>query len=150
MAELLSSVDISFLAPLVEQYNGRNRSSLLPFLHQAQDLYGWLPREVLETIGKTLRVPLAEIHGVVEFYTMFYTEPTAKRVIRVCEDLACTRAGAQQVMDTISDKLGLHHGETSADGSVTYECIPCLGMCEHAPCALDGEKPAGSLTLRNR
>lgn len=146
MAALTSSVDLSLLAPLVEKYNGRSRSALLPFLHQSQELYGWLPRAVLETIGKTLRVPLAEIHGVVEFYTMFYTEPTAKRVIRVCEDLACTRAGAQSVMDTISDKLGIHHGETSADGSVTYECVPCLGMCEHAPCALNGEKPAGSLT----
>ncbi len=149
MAELLSSVDLSLLAPLVKKYNGRSRSSLLPFLHQAQALYGWLPRDVLETIGKTLRVPLADIHGVVEFYTMFYTKPTAKRVIRVCEDLACTRAGAQQVMDTISDKLGIHHGETSADGSVTYECVPCLGMCEHAPCALNGETPAGSLTPEN-
>ena len=149
MAELQSSVDLSLLSPLVEQYNGRSRTDLLPFLHQAQALYGWLPREVLETIGKTLRVPLADIHGVVEFYTMFYTKPTAKRVIRVCEDLACTRAGAQQVMDAISEKLGLCHGETSDDGSITYECVTCLGMCEHAPAALNGEKPAGSLTPDN-
>ncbi|MFQ5421961.1 MAG: NAD(P)H-dependent oxidoreductase subunit E, partial [Anaerolineae bacterium] len=146
MAALQLSVDLSLLTPLVEKYNGRSRSDLLPFLHEAQALYGWLPREVLETIGKTLRVPLADIHGVVEFYTMFYTAPTARRVVRVCADLACSHAGGQQVMDAVSAKLGLHHGETSAGGSVTYECVTCLGMCEHAPAALNGDQPAGSLT----
>jgi NADH-quinone oxidoreductase subunit F len=144
-----TTVDLSLLDPLIAKYNGRSRSALLPFLHQSQAIYGWLPRPVLETIGKTLRVPLADIHGVVEFYTMFYTKPTAKRVIRVCEDLACTRAGAQQIMNTLSAKLGLHHGETSADGRITFECVPCLGMCEHAPAALNGEKPAGSLSPEN-
>ncbi|MCA9929614.1 MAG: NAD(P)H-dependent oxidoreductase subunit E [Anaerolineales bacterium] len=149
MTTTSTSVDLSLLTPLVEKYNGRSRTDLLPFLHEAQALYGWLPREVLETIGKTLRVPLADIHGVVEFYTMFYNEPTAKHVIRVCEDVACARAGAQQVKDAVSAKLGLQHGETSADGSITYECVTCLGMCEHAPVALNGEKPAGSLTPDN-
>ena len=61
------SVDLALLTPLLERYNGRSREALLPFLHQAQDIYGWLPPDVQEAIGKTLRVPLAEIHGVVEF-----------------------------------------------------------------------------------
>lgn len=137
--------DLSLLEPLLAEYNGRKRDALLPLLHKAQAIYGWLPRDVQEAIGKTLRVPLADIHGVVEFYTMFYGEPTAKRVIRVCEDSACSLAGGKQVMATIEAQLGLHHGETAADSSVTYEHVPCLGMCELAPCALDGEKPAGEL-----
>lgn len=146
MTTAVQTVDLAQLTPLLEKYNGRKRDALLPLLHKAQAIYGWLPPEVQEAIGKTLRVPLADIHGVIEFYTMFYNEPTAKRVIRVCEDSACSLAGCKSVMTAIEQKLGLHHGETAADGSVTYEHVPCLGMCELAPAALNGERPAGNLS----
>ncbi|MCA9933013.1 MAG: NAD(P)H-dependent oxidoreductase subunit E, partial [Anaerolineales bacterium] len=68
----MTAPDLTLLTPLLERYNGRSRDALLPLLHDAQALYGWLPREVQEAISRTLRVPLADIHGVVEFYTMFY------------------------------------------------------------------------------
>ena len=128
----------------VSKHGGR--AQLLPALHKAQELYGWLPREVQEAISIALHIPLADIHGVIEFYTMFYGEPTAKRVIRVCEDPACTLANGGAVIQAMEEKLGLQHGETNADRSITFEKVPCLGMCELAPCALDGEKPAGELT----
>ena len=118
-------------------------------MHQTQEIYGWLPPEAQEAIGKTLRVPLAEIHGVIEFYTMLYNEPTARRVVRVCEDLACSQEGSHAVIQAIEEATGLAPGETSADGSLTFEAVPCLGMCEHAPCALNGDRPAGSLTPKN-
>lgn len=146
MTHASSSVDLSLLSPLRERFKGRRRDALLPMLHEAQKIYGWLPREVQQAIGETLRVPLADVHGVIEFYTMFYNQPTARRVVRVCEDPACSLAGAGGVMAAIEAKLGLRHGETSADGTVSYEHVPCLGMCEHAPAALNGDKPAGSLT----
>ena len=146
MTDVTTSVALSLLPPILERYNGRSRHALLPLLHEAQELYGWLPREVQQAIGRTLRVPLADIHGVIEFYTMFYNQPTAKRVIRVCEDAACQRRGAADVMTAIEGQLGLQPGQTSADGSVTYEHVPCLGLCEHGPAALNGTQPAGSLT----
>ncbi|MFQ5399324.1 MAG: NAD(P)H-dependent oxidoreductase subunit E [Anaerolineae bacterium] len=146
MSEATASIDLTPLAPVLEKYHGRSRDALLPLLHEAQSVYGWLPREVQETIGQTLRVPLADIHGVIEFYTMFYNRPTAKRVVRVCEDAACQLGGAKRVMAAVEEQLGLKHGETSTDGRVTYEHVPCLGMCEHAPAALDGVRPAGRLT----
>jgi NADH-quinone oxidoreductase subunit F len=142
-------IDLDHLAPVLEKYHGRSphpRSLLLPLLHEAQALYGWLPEAVQRQISDTLRVPLAEIHGVIEFYTMFYNEPTAKRVIRVCESPSCRLQGSTAVMEAIEQQLGLRHGETSADGTITYEKVPCLGMCEHGPNALDGDKTAGRLT----
>lgn len=142
-----ASIDLSLLDPILAKYNGRRREALLPLLHEAQALYGWLPRDVQQAIGKTLRVPLADIHGVIEFYTMFYNEPMAKKVIRVCEDVACQLAGCEAIHEAIQQKLGLAHGEMNADGSVAYERVPCLGMCEHAPNALNGERPAGDLTV---
>jgi NADH-quinone oxidoreductase subunit F len=143
------TVDLTQLNPLLEKYNGRSREALLPFLHQAQDIYGWLPPAVQEAIGKTLRVPLADIHGVIEFYTMLYNEPTARQVIRVCEDLACSQLGSHTLIEAISEATGLEPGETREDGNLTLEVVPCLGMCEHAPCGLNGERPAGSLTVDN-
>jgi len=119
---------------------------LLPALHKAQELYGWLPEQVQIEIGKALRVPLADIHGVVEFYTMFYNQPTAHRVIRVCQDSACWLAGCSEVAQALEEKLGLKPGETSSDGAITYEHVPCLGMCEVAPVALNGNQSAGHLT----
>jgi NADH-quinone oxidoreductase subunit F len=116
-------------------------------LHEAQAVYGWLPAEVQTAVSKTLRVPLADIHGVIEFYTMFYNRPMAKRVIRVCEDAACQLASCEAIHTSVSQKLGLQHGEMSVDGAIAYERVPCLGMCEHAPCGLNGERPSGDLNL---
>ncbi|MCO5189992.1 MAG: NAD(P)H-dependent oxidoreductase subunit E [Anaerolineae bacterium] len=139
-------VSLDLLQPYLDRVAHRGRTMLLPTLHYAQSLYGWLPPEVQEATSRALRVPLADIHGVIEFYTMFYSKPTAKRVIRVCEDPVCTLAGNQTVMAALENRLGLQHGETSGDGHITYEHVPCLGMCEFAPVALDGEKPVGGLT----
>ena len=144
-----ADADLSVLQPYLDEIAPQGRAMLLPALHRAQSIYGWVPRNVQEAISRALRVPQADIHGVIEFYTMFYNEPTARRVVRVCEDPACALAGADAVMDAIEDELGLHHGETSANGDrepVTYEHVPCLGMCEFAPVALNGERPAGNLS----
>ncbi|MGB0385528.1 MAG: NAD(P)H-dependent oxidoreductase subunit E [Ardenticatenaceae bacterium] len=141
-----SKVDLNALKPYLDDVAPRGRAMLLPALHYAQSLYGWLPGEVQEAVSRALRVPAADIHGVIEFYTMFYNEPTAKRVIRICEDPACHLAGGPAVMGAIEERLGLHHGDTSADGGVTYEHVPCLGMCELAPVALNGTSPAGELS----
>ncbi len=139
-------VDLTPLNAYLETVAQRGRTMLLPALHHAQSLYGWLPTEVQRTISFALRVPLADVHGVIEFYTMFYNEPTAKRVIRVCEDVSCSLNGGNQLAHEIAGQLGLKHGETTADGSITFEVVPCLGMCELAPCALNGDVPAGDLT----
>lgn len=141
-----TSVDLTLLTPLLERYNGRSRDALLPLLHEAQALYGWLPRQVQEAVSRTLRVPLADVHGVIEFYTMFYNEPTAKRVIRVCDDIACRLRGSADFIAALEARLGLQSGETSPRGSVTYERVTCLGMCEHGPNALHEDDPAGNLT----
>ncbi len=138
--------ELQALESYLEQVAGRGRTMLLPALHRAQDLYGWLPQEVQETISRALRVPLADIHGVIEFYTMFYNRPTARQVIRLCEDPACWLAGGREIMGLVEERLGLQHAETSADGAITYEHVPCLGMCELAPAGLYGSRPAGELS----
>jgi NADH-quinone oxidoreductase subunit F len=137
---------MSLLAPVKEKYSGRGRDALLPMLFDCQTLYGWIPREVQIEASETLRVPQADVHGVIEFYTMLYNKPTAKKVVRVCNDLACSLSGAEAVIVEVGRQLELSPGDTKEDMSFSFELVPCLGMCEQAPCALVGDKPAGDLT----
>jgi NADH-quinone oxidoreductase subunit F len=146
VTESSKGIDLSILSPIFEKYAGRNRDALLPILHECQDLIGWLPREVQHAIGETLRVPLADIHGVIEFYSMFYNEPKGRKIIRVCEDLACMLAGSDIVMATLENKLGLKNFQTDLANDISLEYVPCLGMCDQAPAALFGEKSAGKLS----
>ncbi|MBK8431573.1 MAG: NAD(P)H-dependent oxidoreductase subunit E [Chloroflexi bacterium] len=137
LAEIAIHEPAVALAPLehyLAQVAPHGRTMLLPALHHAQTLYGWLPREVQQAISNALRVPLADVHGVIEFYTMFYNAPTAHQVVRVCEDPACTRAGGTAVWQAIEQATGLEHGQTNPQRTLTYERVTCLGMCEHAPC----------------
>jgi NADH-quinone oxidoreductase subunit F len=134
-------LDLTPLRNYLQSVADRGRTMLLPALHHAQSLYGWLSRAVLTEISKALRVPAADVHGVVEFYSMFYNHPTAKRVVRFCEDPACSLAGADDLIKAAQERLS---DEIDA-GQVTFEKVPCLGMCEFAPAALDGERPGGDL-----
>ncbi len=130
-------VDLARLDPVLEKYAGGSRTDLLPALHDTQRVYGYLPAPALKRLGQTLRVPLADIHGVVEFYTMFYDEPVGERVIRVCTDPSCAAHGAEDVLIAACHHAGgIHPGETAEDGSVTIERVTCLGLCDQPVAAL--------------
>jgi NADH-quinone oxidoreductase subunit F len=139
------SSESSHLNAVVEKYAGRRRDALLPMLHDVQAIFGWLSRESQEVIGKTLRVPLAEIHGVIEFYSMFYNQPTPSKVIRLCEDPACHLAGADEVANAFNKAISKNNPAAGFDNPMIVEQVPCLGMCEHAPVGLMGTEPMGNL-----
>ena len=82
----MTFTEISALRTTIEPYIPLGRSGLLPALHAAQNIYGWVSEEVASEIAKALHVPLADVHGVIEFYSLFYNQPTSKYVIRVCTD----------------------------------------------------------------
>ncbi len=140
-------VDLSQLGKIIGKYQGGSRSDLLPALHDAQKIFGYLPESVLTAIGQTLRVPLADIHGVVEFYTMYYSEPVGKRIIRICTASACATHGAEGVLEAACQHAGgIHPGETTPDGAYTVERMMCLGLCDQGPAALVDELPVVGLT----
>jgi len=117
-----------------------DESLLLEVLHEAQRIYGgWLPRPVVTRIAHALDVPLSDVYGVTEFYTMFYTQPVGKKIIRICEDASCALRGSQQVQDALCKHLQIEPGQTTPDGQYTVEPMRCLGMCDHAPAALVNE-----------
>lgn len=123
----------------------RGRTMLLPALLEAQSAYGYISQETARQIGKELNVPLADVMGVVEFYSMLYTEPTAKTIIRVCTSPSCSARGGRDVYAQLREQLNVL-GNHSADGEYFVEQVECLGLCDHAPAALVDETPIGDIT----
>lgn len=106
---------------------------LIPVLHQAQEVYGYLPIEVQQIIAEGLNVPMAEVYGVVTFYTQFTTNPKGKYKVAVCLGTACYVKGAQDLVDRISQRLGISVGECTPDGKFSLDATRCIGACGLAP-----------------
>jgi NADH-quinone oxidoreductase subunit F len=129
----------SILAELAPQ----GRAALLPALHAAQQLRGWIPEAFAAEVGRALGVPLAEVHGVIDFYAMLSREPLGRTIVRVCNAPVCALSGADAVAQALCRHLAIAPGETSADGEFTVEHAPCLGLCDHAPALLVGDAATG-------
>ncbi len=132
----MSEIDLTYLKPAIESYIPLGRSGLMPALHAAQKIYGWLPEEVASEVAKSLHVPLADVHGVIEFYSLYYNEQVGRKFIRVCTDQACALKGADGLLSHLCKHYDVEPGQTTDDLSLTIERSPCLGLCEQAPAAL--------------
>ncbi|MCB9451592.1 MAG: NAD(P)H-dependent oxidoreductase subunit E [Anaerolineaceae bacterium] len=131
------------LDSILDGYTGHGRDALLPVLWEVQTAYGYISLDVVQAISHALRIPATEIYGVVEFYSLFHTEPTGETVIHVCTNPSCGAAGADAVLAGVCERLGIQPGETSSDGRYTVLSAPCLGLCEHAPAALVSQRGVG-------
>ena len=116
--------------------NETGRTKLLPSLLEAQALSGYISEETALKIAEELRVPLADIYGVIEFYSLLYSKPTAETVIRVCTSPLCSLKGADKIKKALLEKLDLEEGIPSGDGRFMVESVQCLGLCDHAPSAM--------------
>ncbi len=120
---------------------------LIPVLHQAQEVYGYLPIEVQQIIAEGLNVPMAEVYGVVTFYTQFTTNPKGKYKVAVCLGTACYVKGAQDLVDKISQRLGIGVGECTADGKFSLDATRCIGACGLAPVLTVNDDVYGRLVV---
>ncbi|MCK5200207.1 MAG: NAD(P)H-dependent oxidoreductase subunit E, partial [Spirochaetales bacterium] len=118
----------------------KSRTNLLPSLLKAQALFAYISEETAVLIGKVLKVPYAEIYGVIEFYSLLYSTPTAETVIRVCTSPLCSLKGADKIKKALLEKLDLEEGIPSNDGRFMVESVQCLGLCDHAPSAMVNNK----------
>ncbi|MBI5927810.1 MAG: NAD(P)H-dependent oxidoreductase subunit E [Chloroflexi bacterium] len=124
------------LAEILAPYQDRRRDALLPLLWDIQTAFGHIGPDAVHQISHTLRVPEADIYGVITFYSLFSANPTAETVIRVCTDPICGMAGAGEVVDGLCHQLHIRHDETTPDGKYAVSPTTCLGLCDHAPAAL--------------
>ena len=126
----------TMLEEIVSGYENRGRDALLPLLWDVQTAFGHIDAAAVQAVSRCLRVPAAEIYGVISFYSLFHEAPTGQTIIYLCNDSSCGLAGADSVMGRLRERLGLEDGDTAADGQFTVLHSPCLGLCDHAPAAL--------------
>jgi NADH-quinone oxidoreductase subunit F len=144
----MSEIDLLPLEKTLQPYISLGRSGLLPALYAAQRHYGWLPEDVAAEVASLLKVPLADVHGVIEFYSLFYNEPVGKRMIRVCTDPACALRGGDELLGHLCAHHGIQPNQTTADAATTIERSPCLGLCEQAPAVLFDDQAETNVDLR--
>ncbi|MBC7341951.1 MAG: NADH-quinone oxidoreductase subunit NuoE [Clostridia bacterium] len=120
------------LDQVIDQYRGQP-SGLIQVLHQAQELFGYLPYEVQERVAEGLGVPLSEVYGVTTFYTFFSLYPKGRHQLKVCKGTACYVRGANNVIDRLEKELGIKPGETTEDRRFSLEVVRCLGACGLGP-----------------
>lgn len=120
------------LDTVISGYKDKDEN-LIQILHFAQGIFGCISPELQEYIAEKTGIPVSKIHGVVTFYAHFSTEPKGEHIIKVCMGTACFVRGAKDIIDALSEKLGIGVGETTKDGKYTLEVTRCIGACGLAP-----------------
>lgn len=119
---------------------------LLPLLHEIQNEYGWVSREHMKDAGEFLNLPVSKVREVASFYTMYKLEPQGKVDVQICTNISCWLNGADKLVACASKKLGVHAGETTADGKFTLSQVECLAACGTAPAMMINEDYHENLT----
>ena len=120
------------LLEVINSCNG-DKSQLMKVLNAAQEIYGYIPTSAQKLISEELKIPMAEIYGVITFYARFSLKPKGKYNIGVCLGTACYVKGSQGVLDKVKEILGIDVGEVTPDGKFSIEAVRCVGACGLAP-----------------
>ncbi len=137
--------DLSLLEDVLKTY-ANTKGSLITILQKAQEIYGYLPMDVLEHISERTGIKPAKILGVATFYTQFRLKPVGKYLILLCKGTACHVNGSDLIEKTIIETLGIHDGETTEDGLFTLKNVACLGCCSLSPVMMINDETYGTLT----
>lgn len=124
------------------------KGSLISVLHKAQNLFGYLSKDVQGFIANKLDMPVSEVNGVVTFYSYFTEEPNGKYVINVCLGTACFVKGSGEILEEFERRLNIKVGETTPDGIYTIQILRCVGACGLAPVVTVNDKVYGHFTKK--
>ena len=137
--------DLSLLEPVFKEFEGDSHA-LVTILQRAQEIYGYLPTDVIYRIAERQGVSPAKVLGVATFYSQFRLKPVGKNLILLCKGTACHVNSADGIAAALKEELGIGGGETSADGLFTLEFVACLGCCSLSPVMMINGVAYGSLT----
>jgi NADH-quinone oxidoreductase subunit E len=125
----------------------RRPDKLIPILQQVQEVYRYLPEDVLAYVATSLGLPPAKVFGVATFYAHFTLSPRGKYVVRLCDGTACHVRGSNGILEALYDRLGLSEDKHTTDDMLfTVETVSCLGACGLAPVVLINEDVHGQVT----
>jgi NADH-quinone oxidoreductase subunit E len=130
-----SENDLGKVQEIIAHYpEGKQKSALLPVLHMAQDTFGgWLSTETMDYVASLLQIEPIEVYEVATFYSMYHLKPVGKYVFEVCQTGPCMLRGSDDIIQYITQTLGIRSGETTSDGLFTLKTVECLGACGYAP-----------------
>ena len=137
--------DLSLINDVLNKYASVD-GSLITILQHAQDIYGYLPTDVLYHIAEKIGSTPAKVMGVATFYSQFRLQPVGKYLIMLCQGTACHVNGSEKIEKAIKEEIGISDGETTADGLFTLKNVACLGCCSLSPVMMINDETYGRLT----
>ena len=134
--EQQSRFDVEFEKAVAKYPSERRRSALLPALHLAQELLGWLPEAAMAYVGHRLDIPPVRVREVATFYTMYRLKPVGRHHIEICNSVSCWAMGSEQLLKHAEQRLGIRPGEITKDGQFSIGECACLAGCGYAPASV--------------
>lgn len=126
--------------------HSKGRDALIPVLHRAQDIFGYLPVSVQSHVAQALNLPVSEVYGVVSFYHYFTMQPRGRHTVNVCLGTACYVRGAKKVVEALCDALKIRMGQTTPDRRFSLTTQRCFGACGLAPVIMIDNDVHGRVT----
>ncbi len=136
------------LLKVIDRYR-HMKGSLIPLLQEAQEIFGYLPGDVMKKISTELKVPFSKTYGAATFYAQFHLQPRGRHVIRVCQGTACHVRGGAKILDAASEQLGIAENGTTEDLRYTLETVACLGACGQGPVLMVNNDTHGRLAAKD-
>jgi len=140
-------IDLTAANAVIDKYIDM-KGALMPVLQEIQERYGYIPEPTVHLVADRLNVYSSQIYGVLTFYAQFHLEPRGKYIVRVCMGTACHVKGAGRIGDTLKERLGIGHAETTPDLKFTAEFVACIGACGMAPVIMVNDATYGSMSVQ--
>ena len=126
----------------------QDKQNLITILNEVQEKYGYIPKIAQLEIADYLKIPVAEVYGVITFYSRFTLNPKGKYNISICLGTACFVKGSKEILERAKEKLGIDEGETTADGMFSLDTTRCVGACGLAPVFTVNNEVYGKATVK--
>jgi len=123
------------------------RSAVMPALYVAQQEEGYITQDALQAVAEAIGMTVDDVESVATFYTMYYQQPPGKKVVKVCTSISCYLRNCDVLVKHLEQRLGIKHGETTADGNYTLMTAECLASCGTAPVLQVNDEFVENVTL---
>lgn len=133
---------------IFEKFTEKDKSNLIALLQEVQEIYGFLPEQVLQKVADFVGLPLSNVYGVATFYNQFRLTPLGKNVIRVCRGTACHVKNSANILTALENELGVCAGGTTRDKLFTLQTVACIGACSIAPVININDEYYGRITVK--
>lgn len=135
------------LSKMLSKYT-RDKDNLIKVLEEVQTKYGYIPKAAQLQVADYLKMPLAEVYGVITFYSRFTTKPKGKYNVAICLGTACFVKGSKEILERAKARLNIDEGQTTSDGKFSIDTVRCVGACGLAPVFMVNEEVYGKATVK--